>query len=100
MGDAVERLIKLGKLERSPGDDDNWVERAGKLPAYIERVANSIHTKRGLPISQSIAIAIDKCKEWASGRGEVNADTRAKAAKAVAQWEALKGKNKAKKAAK
>lgn len=29
-------------LERSPGKSDNWVERAGGLPDYIERIAKHL----------------------------------------------------------
>lgn len=96
----VVALAKMGKLERSPGKDDNWVERNGGLPKYIEEIADSLHRKRGMTISRAIATAVSQVKRWASGLGDVNPDTRAKAAKALAQWEALKAKNKAKKAAK
>lgn len=92
--DMIVTLSK-GLLERKPGKNDNWVESVGSLPAYIEEVANSLHTKRGMPISQAIATAISRIKRWAV-TGEP--DTKAKAAKAIAQWEALKAKAKAKKA--
>lgn len=85
-------------LARSPGDKDNWIERVGgELPEYICEVAKSIHQKRGLPISRSISIAIGVMKNWSTGRGDVDPDTRAKAAKALAQWEALKARAKVKK---
>ena len=84
-------------LDRSPGK--NWVENSGSLPDYICRIARAIH-RSGHPISQSIAIAVSRVKKWAAGLDDVDADTRAKAAAAVAQWEALKAKNKAKTVAK
>jgi hypothetical protein len=94
MGDATDRLIvKLGKLERVPGKQ-NWVDQVGGLPKYIEEVADSIHRKRGLSISRSIAIAVSRMKVWASGGGDVDPDTRAKAAKALAEWEAKKARAK------
>jgi hypothetical protein len=114
MGDALDRLIALtsqeqqdeyddyvlalsvGKLDRSP--KSNWVEDAGGLPAYIEEIADSLHRKRGMDISRAIATAVSRCKKWAAGGENVNPDTRAKAAKAIAQWEALKAKARAKKA--
>ncbi len=65
----------------------------------ICRIARAIH-RTGKSISQSIAIAVSRVKKWAAGADDVDADTRAKAAKAVAQWEALKAKNKVKKGAK
>lgn len=87
-------LIALGKLDRSP--KKNWVEKAGGLPKYIEEVADSIHRKRGKSISQAIQLAIGAIKNWAHGKGDVDPDTRAKAAKALAQWNAMKAKSKAK----
>ena len=92
-----EDFVSLGRLERAPGKSDNWIESVGKLPAYIEEVANSLHTKQGMTISRAIATAISQIKKWAvTGK----ADTKAKAAKAIAEWTALKAKAKAKKAAK
>ncbi len=84
-------------LDRSP--KSNWVEDSGGLPEYICRIARAIH-RSGRPISQAISIAVSRVKKWAAGLDDVDADTRAKAAKAVAQWEALKAKNKVKKGAK
>lgn len=86
-------------LDRNP-NKSNWVEDGGGLPNYICRIARSVHRKRGRSISQAIAIAVGTVKRWARGGDEVNADTRAKAAKAVAEWTALKAKAKARRAAK
>lgn len=87
-------ILTLGSsasLDRSP--KKNWVENAGNLPPYVREVARSIE-KTGKTLEQAIAIAISRIKKWAvSGDGEV----KAKAQKALAQWEALKAKNKAKK---
>lgn len=84
-------------LETHPGDNDNWIESVGgELPEYICEIARSIR-HGGKTTSNSIQIAIGTVKRWAKGVGNVNADTRAKAAKAVAQWEALKLKAKTKK---
>lgn len=100
--DTDDLLLLAGcSLATKPGKKDNWIEAVGgELPEYICEVARSIHRKRGVPTSQAISIAIGVMKNWASGRGDVNADTRAKAAKAIAQWEALKAKAKAKRVAK
>lgn len=90
-----ELVVSLSKglLERSPGKEDNWVEKNGGLPPYIEEVANSLHTKRGMPISRAIATAVSRMKIWAvTGTGE----TKAKAITALSQWAALRAKNKAK----
>lgn len=92
-------------LERVPGKQ-NWVDHAGGLPKYIERIAKHLHYEKGFPIGTAIAIAVNTVKRWATagavtktGKGaghQVTAATRAKAAKAVAQWEAKKAKGKAK----
>lgn len=110
LAEAAGSLAKASRhkhgLESKPGGKDNWVERAGpgghggQLPAYIQHIALAIHRKRGLPKSQAIAIAIGTVKRWARGGGDVDANTRAAAAKALAEWEKLKAKSHAKSAAK
>jgi len=81
---------KRPSLERSPGSADNWVEKAGGLPAFIDKVARALHQSEGMPIARAIATAISRAKVWA-------AKGNARAASAVAQWEAMKGRSKAKK---
>lgn len=84
-------------LEVKPGDKDNWIERAGgSLPNYICEVAKGV-MRSGKSRSSAIAIAVSRIKKWAAGGDNVNADTRAKAAKALAQWEALKARHASKK---
>lgn len=83
-------------LERKPGGPDNWVERAGSLPDYIERIAKHLHYEKGMTISQAIATAVNTVKRWTTGTNHdgsrLKPETVAKAAAAVAQWEALKAK--------
>lgn len=118
MGDRMDRLVALSagtdpedtdlilqlaglaheSLDRSP--KKNWVENAGQLPAYIEHIAKDLNEEKGMPLSRAIATAISRCKVWAAGGGNVKPDTKAKAAQALSEWEALKAKNKAKQAAK
>lgn len=81
-------------LNRSP--KKNWVENAGQLPAYIQHIAKDIHEEKGVPLSIAIPTAIAAVKRWAAGVGNVSPETRAKAAAAVAEWEALKVKAHAK----
>lgn len=83
-------------LDESPGK--NWVEKAGGLPDYICEIARAIK-RTGKTTSQAIAIAVARVKKWATGIG-VDKNTQAKSAAAVAAWEKLKGKNKAKNAGK
>ncbi len=87
----------------------NWVEKAGGLPPYIKFLAS--HIRKANPSytqSRAIAVAVNVAKRWArggtvTGKGKaphVNASTVAKAAAAVAQWEAMKAATGAKGAAK
>jgi hypothetical protein len=101
MSDDYDLIIFLAgtpgggcSLDSSP--KKNWVEKSGGLPNYICKIAKGI-MKSGKSKSAAIAIAVNQVKKWAAGGGDVDADTKAKAAKAVAQWTALKAKNKAKK---
>jgi hypothetical protein len=84
-------------LERKPGGPDNWVEAAGGLPDYIERIAKHLHYEQGYDIARAIATAVNTVKRWArggpaveGGEGHVTAKTQALAAKALAEWEAKK----------
>lgn len=79
-------------LARVPGNQ-NWLEEkaVGGLPEYICRIARAIHEgDASKTISQVIAIAVSRVKVWAAGGGGVTATTKAKAAKAVSEWESKK----------
>ena len=91
--------IELGRLNWSPGK--NWIEIVnGDLPKYIVDVTLGIMRGTGYPRERAIPIAISRIKVWARGGGGVNADTVAKAAAALAAWEALKAKAAARRARK
>jgi hypothetical protein len=82
-------------LDRSPRE--NWVDKAGGLPSYIERIAKHLHYEKGMPIGRAIAVAVNACKRMCAtgdlnfpGVQNVNAGSRAEACKAVAEWEAKK----------
>ncbi len=85
-------------LERKPGGPDNWVEAAGGLPSYIERIAKHLHYEKGMSISRAIAVAVNTVKRWARGgtvtkhgtTKRITPKTQALAAKAVMEWEAKK----------
>lgn len=85
-------IVTLGaggcSLNRSPRS--NWVEKNGGLPGYICQIARAINGGKGHDVSSSIAIAVSRAKAWAHGANKVTPKTQAKAAAAVAQWEALK----------
>ena len=70
-------------LDRSP--KENWVDKAGGLPDFIERIAKHIHADSGLSISHAIASAINRVKQLA-------AKGNAKAVTALAQWTKMKGR--------
>jgi hypothetical protein len=84
----------LPPIEKKPGKQDNWIERAGpggrggKLPPFIEAVARHIQAG-GAPPSRAVAGAITQIELWA-------AKGNAKAIEALAQWRALRAKSKAK----
>lgn len=89
-----EHIVYLAgcTLAKKPGKN-NWLEEdaVGGLPDYICRIARAINrSDASKSISSVIAIAVGRVKVWARGGGGVNADTRAKAAKALAEWEAKK----------
>jgi hypothetical protein len=92
----------VGALDRSP--KANWIERAGGLPTYIERIAVHLHNEKGMDISHAIATAVNAAKKmcltgdlnW-PGLQNVNPGSRAEACAAVARWEAMKAAAHAKK---
>jgi hypothetical protein len=97
--DALDRALAkydTSSLESKPGKSDNWIEAVGgDLPSFVRAVAHAL-MREGKPKSQAIGMAIGQMKNWASGQGNVTAKTRAKAAAAVAEWEALRAKAAAK----
>lgn len=72
-----------------PGGPGLWL-KGWKLPDYIENVARGIMQGGEADESRAIATAIAAVKRWASGGGKVTPEVRAAAAKAVAEWSALK----------
>lgn len=75
------------------GKGDLFNTPGASLPGYIREIARALMRDQGKSKSDAIRIAVGVVKNWAAGKGKgVNADTRAKAAKAVAEWERAKGK--------
>lgn len=68
-------------LDRSP--KENWVDKAGGLPNYIERIAKHLHYEKGFSISHAIATAVNRVKVLC-------AKGNAEACAAVASWEKKK----------
>lgn len=100
--DLVSSAVYPG-LDRKPGVS-NWVDRAGGLPSYIERIAKHLHYEKGMSISRAIATAVNTVKRWARmgkvakygdpNHKHVTVATAAAAAAAVAEWEAKKASGK------
>lgn len=89
-------LNLAGKLDWSP--KKNWVENEGGLPKYIEEIALAL-IRNGMTRERAIATAISRIKAWIADP-DTKPDTKAKAAKALAQWNKMKASAKAKRAAK
>ena len=86
-------------LDRSP--KQNWVDRAGGLPTYIERIAKHLHYEKGMEMGRAIATAVNVVKKMCAtgdlnwpGLQQVRPSSRAQACKAVAEWEAMKKRSK------
>lgn len=82
------QIGKDTKIPNKPGKT-NWVEEAGGLPAYIRKIAEDLVDKHG--VSGAIRLAVGIVKRWCRGEGNVTAKTRAKACKAVAEWDKKRG---------
>lgn len=79
------------------GTGKNWVTKTTPktgLHPYIHAIAHALERK-GMEKSQAIATAIATVKRWARGEGKVTDATRARARKALGEWEKLKADNKA-----
>jgi hypothetical protein len=64
----------------SKSKTSNWVARAGGLPDYIQHVSHGIkRSNPELSTSEAIQRAIGVVKNWAAGKGKVDAETRAAA---------------------
>ena len=74
-----------------------WHHAGWQLPAYIQHVANDLIAS-GHSESNAVQMAVGIIKNWAHGHDghghKVSAETAAKAAAALAEWEALKAASK------
>lgn len=81
----------------TPGGKQNWVDKAGGLPRYIERIAKHLHYDKGKPKGEAIAIAVNVVKHMCDtgdtnfpGIQHVAPPHQAAACAAVAEWERKK----------
>lgn len=84
---------RKGQLERAPGNKDNWVERRGGLPTYINSIATALKRKHPQwSISRVIATAVNMCKKMCAtgrtmnGKVKVSKAVQAAACAAIASW--------------
>ena len=106
-GEVLETLaLKIGggqvTAEYSPTDQFNWVDDVGGLPKYIKKIADAVQKETGKSEGNSIAIAVNACKKMCKtgdlnfpGDQDVNPGSKAKACKAIEEWEAKKAEAKA-----
>jgi 8-oxo-dGTP pyrophosphatase MutT (NUDIX family) len=79
-----------GPCDTAPfGAGKNWVNKVGGLPAYIRAVAHAF-ARQGHSESEAIERAVGVVRNWAEGKQHVTPATRARAVKAIAEWEAKK----------
>jgi len=72
----------------TPGGRQNWVDKAGGLDPYIRAIVHALRRKDPeLSESEAIQRAWGIARNWAQGKGGVTAETRARAAKAVANMD-------------
>lgn len=81
-----------------PGGPGLWHVKNMQLPAYIQNVAHAL-LRNGQAHGESEAIhkAVGIVQDWARGRtpngkGHVSPQVQAAAAKAIAEWEAKRGR--------
>lgn len=86
--DLPEAIAKDALLVPNKPGVTNWIERAGGLPKYIADIAGDLISEKGKTVSNAIQMAIGIVRNWARGQGHVAAKTRAKAAAAVAEYNA------------
>lgn len=69
---------------------ENWIEKRGGLPRYVRIVRNGL-MREGMSEGKATAFAIAAIKRWAAGGDDVTPKVQAEAAKALVEWEAMKG---------
>lgn len=92
-GTCYEEEMNVGS--QAPLGSKNLFDTPGvHLPGYVRELARAF-MRNGLSKSAAISRAVGVIKRWARGGGDVKPGTRAKAARALAQWEAAKAKARA-----
>lgn len=91
---ATEHSSRTHPPIRNKPGVTNWVEEAGGLPPYIERIAKHLIADQGYSRGRAIATAKNTVDRWRrggsvvkGGKQKVSASTQAKAQRAWASWE-------------
>jgi len=75
----------------SPAGPGLWRHKSWKLPDYVEQVSKGImKSGRAASESEAIHMALGVLARWARGGGKVSPEVQAAAAKAIAEFAALK----------
>ena len=82
----------VSTVHKPLGTHGLWGSKQDQLPAYVQNVAHAL-IRGGMDESHAIATAVNSMKRWAAGGGHVTPEVRAAAAKALAEWEALRAKH-------
>ena len=82
----------VSTVHKPLGTHGLWGSKSDQLPAYVQNVAHAL-IRNGMDESRAIAMAVGSMKRWATGKGNVTPEVQAAAAKALAEWEALKAKH-------
>lgn len=97
----VDEATDEDELAALSDEEFNWVEDVGGLPRYIKRISKHLRRK-GMREGHAIAVAVNVVKKMCAtgdlnypGRQDANPISRAKACKAVAEWEAKKARARA-----
>lgn len=106
MSAVSERVDRLRKMAHeptvAPGGPGLWGMKGKQLPAYIQHVFNDLVESGHPHESHTYRLAVGIVENWAEGHdgkgNKVSAETQAKAAAAVAEWEKLRAEAKMTKA--
>lgn len=96
MSAQTARLAETPSPWGSPAGPGLWHHKGWKLPDYVEQVSKGImKSGRATTESDAIRMALGVLARWARGEGKVSPEVQAAAAKAIAEFAALRAKARA-----
>lgn len=94
MSAQTARLAATPSPWGSPSGPGLWGHKGWKLPNYVEQVSKGImKSGRAATESEAIHMALGVLARWARGGGKVSPEVQAAAAKAIAEFQALRAKS-------